>query len=70
MPLRQLWFLVGATVAAALKKISQPLRLVGAEPDDSAWLTPGLVERIPHVTDGRLDRRLPYALKRSPSLPG
>jgi len=56
--------------AAALKELSESLRLLGAEPDDSAWLAPWLLERITHISDHRLSRCLPQALERSPTLPG
>jgi hypothetical protein len=56
--------------ATPLEKVREPLRLFGAEPDDSARLTPRLLERVAHVSDDRLGRRLPDALERSPTLPG
>jgi hypothetical protein len=62
---------VGGVVAVAtLKEVREPLRLIGAEPDDSAWLSPWFFERVAHVSDHRLRRRLPDALERSPTLPG
>jgi hypothetical protein len=40
-----------------LKELREPLRLIGAEPDDSARLPPWFLERIAHVSDHRLSRR-------------
>jgi hypothetical protein len=60
----------GEVAVAPLKKIREPLRLVGAEPDDSAWLSPWFLERVAHVSDDRLRRRLPDSLECSPTLPG
>jgi hypothetical protein len=54
----------------SLKKLRQPLGLVGAEADHGTWLSPGLFERVAHVANYRLSRRLPEALERSPALPG
>jgi hypothetical protein len=72
MPLCELKPAVGGLVIAAdaLKELREPLRLIGAEPDDSTRLTPWFLERVAHVSDNRLRRRLPDALKRSPALPG
>ena len=53
-----------------LKKLRQPLGLVGAEADHGTWLSPRLTERVAHVAHYRLSRRLPEALERSPALPG
>jgi hypothetical protein len=61
----------GARVGVApLKKVRQPLGLVGAEADHGARLSPRLAERVAHITYDRLSRCLPEALKRSPTLPG
>jgi hypothetical protein len=54
----------------SLKKLRQPLGLVGAEADHGTWLSPGLTERVAHVAHYRLSRCLPEALERSPTLPG
>jgi hypothetical protein len=43
-------------VIVSLKKLRQPLGLVGAEADHGTWLSPGLAERV--------------ALERSPAFPG
>jgi hypothetical protein len=56
--------------AAPLQEVREALGLFGTEPDDSARLAPWLLERVAHVPDDRLGRRLPHALKRSPTLPG
>jgi hypothetical protein len=56
--------------AAALKELSESLRLLGTEPDDSARLAPWFLERVTHISDDRLSRSLPQALERSPTLPG
>jgi hypothetical protein len=63
---------VDGTVVAAgqLKELREPLRLVGAEAYDSTWLPPWLSQRVAHISDDRLGRRLPYALECSPTLPG
>jgi hypothetical protein len=53
-----------------LKKLRQPLGLVGAEADHGTGLSPRLGERIAHVAHYRLSRRLPESLERSPTLPG
>ena len=53
-----------------LKKLRQPLGLVGAEADHCPWLSPRLAERIAHVANYRLSRCLPESLERSPTLPG
>jgi hypothetical protein len=45
--------------AAALKELSEPLCLLGAEPDHSTRLFPWFLERVTHVSDDRLGRRLP-----------
>jgi len=55
---------------AALKELREPLSLVCAEPNDSARLPPWFLQRIAHISDDRLSRRLLKALERSPSLPG
>jgi len=55
---------------AALQEFREPLRLFGAEPDDGSRLSPWLLERVAHIADDRLGRRLLEALKRSPTLPG
>ena len=72
MPLRELKAPVRRSVvgAVALKELSQPLRFLGAEPDHSTWLAPWFLERVTHISDDRLSRSLPQALKRSPTLPG
>jgi hypothetical protein len=44
--------------AAALKELGESLRLLGAEPDDRTWLAPWFFERVTHVSDDRLGRRL------------
>jgi hypothetical protein len=44
---------------AALEELSESLRLLGAEPDDSTRLAPWFFERVSHVSDDRLGRRLP-----------
>ena len=62
VPLRDLNAPVGGPVvagAAALKELREPLRLLGAEPDDSTRLSPWFLERVTHVSDDRLGRRLP-----------
>jgi len=53
----------------SLKKLGQPLGLVGAEADHGPWLSPGLAERIAHVAHHRLSRGFPQALERSPARP-
>jgi hypothetical protein len=45
--------------AAGLKELSKPLCLLGAEPDDGTRLSPWFLERVTHVSDDRLARRLP-----------
>jgi hypothetical protein len=45
--------------AAALKELGEPLCLLGAEPDHSTRLFPWFLERVTHVSDDRLGRRLP-----------
>jgi hypothetical protein len=45
--------------AAGLKEFSEPLCLLGAEPDDGTRLSPWFLERVTHVSDDRLARRLP-----------
>ena len=72
MPLRELKAPVrGPRIAAAVLKVfSEPLGLLGTEPDDSSWLAPWFFERVTHVSDDRLSGRLPQALERSPTLPG
>jgi hypothetical protein len=67
MSLRKLENVIGIV---SLKKLRQPLGLVGAEADHGPWLSPGLAERVAHVAHHRLSRRLPEALERSPALPG
>jgi hypothetical protein len=44
---------------AALKELSELLRLFGTEPDDGTWLAPWFLERVTHISDDRLGRRLP-----------
>jgi hypothetical protein len=72
MPLCELKLAVGGLVIAAdaLKELREPLRLIGAEPDDSTWLAPWFFERVAHIPDYRLSGRIPEALERSPTLPG
>jgi len=65
--LRELENVIGIV---SLKKLRQPLGLVGAEADHGTWLSPRLAERVAHVAHYRLSRRLPEALERSPTLPG
>ena len=61
----------GPVVAtAALKELGELLRLFGTEPDDGTWLAPWFLERVTHISDDRLGRRLPQALECSPTLPG
>ena len=67
MSLRELENVIGIV---SLKKLRQPLGLVGAEADHGAWLSPRLAERVAHVAHYRLSRCLPEALERSPALPG
>ena len=54
----------------SLKKLRQPLGLVGAEADHGTRLPPRLAERVAHITYNRLSRCLPESLERSPTLPG
>jgi hypothetical protein len=67
MSLRELENVIGIV---SLKKLRQPLGLVGAEADHGTWLSPGLAEGVAHVAHYRLSRCLPEALERSPTLPG
>jgi hypothetical protein len=67
MSLRKLKNVIGIV---SLKKLRQPLGLVGAEADHGTWLSPRLFERVAHVAHYRLSRCLPEALERSPALPG
>jgi len=46
-------------MAAALKELREPLRLLGTEPDDRARLAPWFRERAAHISDDRLGRRVP-----------
>jgi len=61
MPLREFKSPVGGpeVTAATLKELREPLRLLGAEPNDSSRLPPWFFERVAHITDDRLGRRLP-----------
>jgi hypothetical protein len=73
VPLRDLKASVGCALviaAATLKELREPLRLFGAEPDDSTRLAPWFFERVAHISDDRLGGRLPEALERPPTLPG
>jgi hypothetical protein len=45
--------------AIALKELSEPLRFLGTEPDDSTRLAPWFLERVTHISDDRLGRSLP-----------
>jgi hypothetical protein len=45
--------------AIALKELSEPLRFLGTEPDDSTRLAPWFLERVTHISDDRLSRSLP-----------
>ena len=67
MSLRELENVIGIV---SLKKLRQPLSLVGAEADHGARLSPRLFECVAHITYNRLSRCLPEALERSPTLPG
>ena len=67
MSLRKLKNVIGIV---SLKKLRQPLGLVGAEADHGTWLSPRLLERVAHVAHDRLSRCLPEALESSPTLPG
>jgi hypothetical protein len=54
----------------ALEELGESLRFLSAEPDDSTRLTPWFLERVTHISDDGLSRRLPQALECSPTLPG
>jgi len=61
VPPREVEIPVRGSVAAvvALEEFGEPLRLLGAEPDDSTRLTPWFLERVTHISDDGLGRRLP-----------
>jgi hypothetical protein len=61
VPLRDLEAPVGGSVvaAAALKELGEALCFLGTEPDDRTWLAPWFFERVTHISDDRLGRRLP-----------